>query len=60
MHTDATKMPYLDPEAPGRSHSGQMWTFCGDRDHAFNVFGFCKDHSAACIDAFLKDHGYRG
>jgi len=61
IHTDATKMPYLDPElAPGRTLSGQMWTYVGDRDHAFDVFDFCRDHSAAGIDAFLKDTSYRG
>jgi transposase len=61
IHTDATKMPYLDPEkAPGRSLSGQMWVYYGDRDHAFNVFDFCGDHSARGIDAFLKDKHYRG
>jgi transposase len=60
LHTDATKMPYLDPEVKGKSLSGQMWTFVGDRDHPFDVFAFGLDHSAACIDAFLKDHFYRG
>ena len=60
MHTDATKMPYLDPEVKGRSRSGQMWTFVGDRDHPFDVFAFCPNHSAATIDAFLKDHDYHG
>jgi transposase len=61
IHTDATKMPYLDPEAaPGRSLSGQMWTYYGDCDHAFNVFDFCGDHSARGIDAFLRDKNYRG
>ncbi len=61
IHTDATKMPYLDPEtAPGRSLSGQMWTYYGDREHPFNVFDFCGDHSAAGIDAFLRDKNYRG
>jgi transposase len=61
LHTDATKMPYLDPEgAPGRTLSGQMWIYYGDRDHPFNVFDFCSDHSAAGIDAFLRDNHYRG
>jgi hypothetical protein len=61
LHTDATKMPYLDPQqAPGRSLSGQMWIYYGDRDHPFNVFDFCSDHSARGIDAFLKDKSYRG
>ena len=61
LHTDATKMPYLDPEgAPGRALSGQMWIYYGDRDHPFNVFDFCGDHSAAGIDAFLRDQRYRG
>jgi transposase len=61
IHTDATKMPYLDPEAaPGRSLSGQMWTYYGDREHPYNVFDFCGDHSAAGIDAFLRDKHYRG
>jgi len=60
LHTDATKMPYLDPDVKGKSVSGQMWTFVGDRDHAFDVFAFSLDHSAACIDAFLKDHDYHG
>jgi len=27
MHTDATKMLYLDPEVPGRSLASQMWAF---------------------------------
>jgi transposase len=60
VHTDATKMPFLDPDVAGKSVSGQMWAFVGDRAHAFNVFAFCRDHSAAGIDAFLKDHSYRG
>jgi transposase len=60
LHTDATKLPYLDPEVKGRSLSGQMWAFVGDRAHAFDVFHFWCDHSAAGIDAFLKDHHYRG
>jgi transposase len=60
LHTDATKMPYLDPEVKGKSLSGQMWAFVGDRDHPFDVFAFGLDHSAACIDAFLQEHAYRG
>lgn len=61
IHTDATKMPWLDPEeAPGRTLSGQMWIYYGDREHPFNVFDFCSDHSARGIDAFLKDKNYRG
>jgi transposase len=60
LHTDATKMPYLDPEVKGRSLSGQMWAYVGDRNHAFDVFHFWRDHSAGGIDAFLKDHHYRG
>jgi transposase len=60
LHTDATKMPYLDPQVKGTTLSGQMWTYVGDRDHAFNVFDFCRDHSAAGIDAFLQKNDYRG
>jgi transposase len=60
LHTDATKMPYLDPAVKGKSLSGQMWTYVGDRDHPFDVFDFCPDHSAAGIDAFLQAHHYRG
>jgi transposase len=60
LHTDATKMPYLDPAFPGQTRSGQMWDYVGDRDHPFDIFAFCRDHSAAGIDAFLKDHHYRG
>jgi transposase len=60
VHTDATKMPFLDPTLPGKTQSGQMWVYVGDRDHPFNVFDFCRDHSAAGIDAFLRDHAYRG
>jgi transposase len=58
LHTDATRMPYLDPEVKGRSLSGQMWTYVGDREHPFDVFAFCPDHSAAGIDEFLGS--YRG
>jgi transposase len=60
IHTDATKMPYLDPDFPRQTLSGQMWDFVGDRDHPFNVFAFCPNHTAATIDAFLKDNHYRG
>jgi transposase len=59
MHTDATKMPFLDPEFPGKTRSGQMWAYVGDRDHPFDVFAFCRDHSASAVDAFLLGH-YRG
>lgn len=60
LHTDATKMPYLDPQWPGKTRSGQMWDYVGDRDHPFDIFDFCLDHSAASIDGFLKDKQYRG
>jgi transposase len=60
IHTDATRMPFLDGDAPGKTLSGQMWVYFGDRDHAFNVFDFCRDHSAKGIDAFLQDHKYHG
>jgi len=60
LHTDATKMPYLDPTVPGKTLSGQMWAYVGDRDHPFDVFDFCRDHSAAGIDAFLLANHYRG
>jgi transposase len=60
MHTDATKMPYLDADVAGRTLSGQMWLYYGDREHPFNVFDFCADHSACGIDAFLRDQKYRG
>jgi transposase len=53
LHTDATKMPFLDPELPGKTLSGQMWTYVGDRDHPFDFFAFCRDHSASGIDGFL-------
>jgi transposase len=33
IHTDATKMPFLDSKTPGRTLSGQMWVYVGDRDH---------------------------
>jgi transposase len=60
IHTDATKMPYLDESAAKRTLSGQMWVYYGDRDHPFNVFDFCRDHSASGIDAFLKDKNFHG
>jgi transposase len=60
LHTDATKMPFLDPKVAGKTLSGQMWVYVGDRDHPFDVFDFCRDHSAAGIDAFLQAHHYRG
>jgi transposase len=60
IHTDATKMPYLNPDLPGKTISGQMWDFVGDRDHPFNVFAFCPNHTATTIDAFLKDNKYHG
>jgi transposase len=60
LHTDATKMPYLDPTVKGKSLSGQLWTFVGDREHPFDVFAFCRDHSAVCIDDFLQKQHYRG
>ncbi len=60
VHTDATKMPFLDPEVAGKTRSGQMWIYYGDRDHPFNVFDFCHDHSGAGIDAFLHKHEYHG
>ena len=60
LHTDATKMPFLDPAVKGKSLSGQMWVYVGDRDHPFDVFDFCRDHSARGIDAFVRANGYRG
>jgi hypothetical protein len=60
LHTDATKMPFLDPNVPGKALSGQMWVYVGDRDHPFDVFDFCRDHTGTGIDAFLQAHHYHG
>jgi transposase len=60
IHTDATKMPFLDPTVKGKTLSGQLWDFVGDRDHPFDVFAFCRDHTATAIDAFLQANPYRG
>jgi transposase len=60
IHTDATKLPFLDPDVKGKTLSGQLWAYVGDRDHPFDVFAFWRDHSAGGIDAFLKAHQYRG
>jgi len=60
LHTDATKMPFLDDQLPGKTLSGQLWAYVGDRDYPFDVFDFCRDHSAAGIDAFLQTNAYRG
>jgi transposase len=60
LHTDATKMPFLDPLVPGKTLSGQMWVYFGDRDHPFNVFDFCRNHTAVGIDTFVKNNHYRG
>ena len=60
VHTDATRMPYLDETVKGKTVSGQMWVYVGDRDHPFDVFDFCRDHSAVGIDAFLLHKDYRG
>src|SRR5579884_2903851 len=51
LHTDATKLPFLDPLAPGQAQSGQMWVYYGDRDHPLTVFDFWPDHAAGGIDA---------
>jgi transposase len=59
LHTDATKMPFLDPDLPGKTLSGQMWAYVGDRDHPFDFFSFCRDHSASNIDDYLLGQ-YRG
>jgi transposase len=60
IHTDATKMPFLDPTVVGKTVSGQMWAYVGDRDHPFDVFAFCRNHTAVGIDAFLKAKHYCG
>jgi hypothetical protein len=60
IHTDATKMPFLDPTVKGKTLSGQLWDFVGDRDHPFDVFTFCRDHTATAIDDFLQTNPYRG
>lgn len=56
LHTDATKMPYLDADAPGKTRSGQMWVYVGDREHPFHVFDFCDDHSGKRIRKLLADY----
>jgi len=60
IHTDATKMPFLDPTVKGKTLSGQLWDFIGDRDYPFDVFAFCRDHTATAIDDFLQANHYRG
>jgi transposase len=60
LHTDATKMPFLDVKMPGKTLSGQMWVYVGDRDHPFDVFQFWRDHSAGGIDAFLQANHFAG
>jgi len=60
LHTDATKMPFLEGGTARQALSGQMWVYVGDGEHPLNVFDFCRDHSACGIDRFLRDKKYRG
>lgn len=58
LHTDATKLPFQDARVPGKTRSGQLWVYVGDRDHPFNVFDFCEDHSGKRVRTVLAN--YRG
>lgn len=56
IHTDDTRVPVQDEV--GKTKSGRLWTYIGDRNHPYVVFDYTADHSRAGPQQFLD--GYQG
>jgi transposase len=55
--TDDTTVPVQDPGS-GKTRTGRLWLYRGDRDHPGLVFDYTPDHSGDGPERMLK--GYRG
>jgi transposase len=58
IHTDDTPVPVLDEACPGRTKTGRLWVYLGDRDRPYAVFDYTPNRSRDGPRSFLT--GYRG
>lgn len=58
VHTDDTPVPVQDPGA-GRTKTGRLWVYLGDRDHPYTVFAYTPTRKRDGPATFLKNYqGY--
>ena len=53
--TDDTTVPVQDPDRPGQTKTGRLWTYLGDADHPYIVFDYTPTRERAGPEKFLKD-----
>lgn len=59
IHTDDTPVDVLDEKLKGRTRTGRLWVYVGDKDYPQTVFSYTPDRCRDGPMQFLKDYsGY--
>jgi transposase len=58
LHTDDTPVPVQDEASPGKTKTGRLWVYLGDRGHPYSVFDYTPSRSRDGPKEFLA--GYKG
>jgi transposase len=58
IHTDDTPVPVLDEACPGKTKTGRLWVYLGDREHRYAVFDYTPSRSRDGPKGFLS--GFKG
>lgn len=58
LHTDDTPVPVQDESVPGKTKTGRLWVYLGDRGHPYAVFDYTPTRKRDGPKDFLA--GYKG
>jgi transposase len=58
IQTDDTTVPVRDPRQPGKTKTGRLWTYLGDRHHPYTLFDYTPDRSRDGPEQWLE--GFEG
>lgn len=67
IQTDDTTVPVRDPMQPGKTKTGRLWTYLGDRHHPYTLFDYTPDRSRdgpeqwlGGFEGYLQSDAYAG
>lgn len=58
IQSDDTTVPVQDKTRPGKTKTGRLWTYLGDRHHPYTLFDYTPDHSRDGPQRWLQ--GFKG
>jgi transposase len=56
INTDDTPVRVQDKTLDKKTRTGRLWIYCGDKNHAYNVYDYTPNRSRDGPEVFLRDY----